>query len=113
MLQQLAYPLHQIVIEKALSELPHLALVKDLPDRRLDILCYHSSAKPVLLIECKAQPFTPQDEQQLIGYNHFVQASFIACASPEEVKTGWYDPALKNYSWKKGIPSYQESSHAN
>lgn len=86
-LRALGYPSSLIVIEKELSGLPHLRHPFSVPKRRLDILCYGKSLEgeliPLLLIECKKGQ--EEAEAQVMGYNHFVQAAFVAIAQGEEV----------------------------
>lgn len=116
MIEQLGYPIGLITVEKALRQLPHLS-VKDrrmVPDRRADVLCFTPSAaeglRPLLLIECKSVSLTEKVMSQLIGYNHFVKASFIAMANQEEVCMGWFDPIQQKYLYINRLPAYQELS---
>src|SRR5579863_8219661 len=80
---ELGYPRELLVVEKAMSELPHLAL-GEVPDRRLDILCYGKgihpdySLFPLLLLECKEGPLTTSAVNQVIGYNYYVKARGVA-----------------------------------
>lgn len=81
---QLGYPLENVVLEKSLAQLPHLRSHAHLPQRRTDLIIFgkglHAdhSLYPLLLIECKACPLTSKTLRQLIGYNYFVRAPFIA-----------------------------------
>src|SRR5690349_17670706 len=76
----LGFPKELIAVEKDLKDLPQL-VAKEVPDRRVDILCYgrrvDSSFFPLLLVECKEKGGTFAKEQ-VIGYNAFVQAPFVA-----------------------------------
>lgn len=83
MIQELGYPAALLVVEKKISELPHSVQElkngsKRVPNRRLDILCYEPNfTRPLLLIECKAHSFSHKQQQQLLGYNYYVNASFL------------------------------------
>lgn len=79
----LGYPKELLSIEKQLDQLPHISS-SFLPKRRIDILAYterKGTFFPLLMIECKAVPFQKKHLQQLLGYNSFVQAPFIALAN--------------------------------
>lgn len=78
---ELGFPASLIAVEKSLRE-----LVKDArpPSRRVDILCFEPSGRPLLLIECKAVPLTKAMQRQVRGYNYFVKAPFIALVNNEE-----------------------------
>lgn len=70
----------------SLGFLPSLTAVErkidGMPKRRIDILCYESQTlKPLLLIECKAKAFSDKELRQLLGYNFYVQAKFVALVS--------------------------------
>ncbi|MGE3954701.1 MAG: type I restriction enzyme HsdR N-terminal domain-containing protein [Parachlamydiales bacterium] len=86
-LLKLGYPPSLIAVEKALSELPHLQ-GQTLPNRRLDCLCYANAETPLLLIECKAEALTPDAERQLIGYNGYVGAPYLALVNGSEARFG-------------------------
>lgn len=109
MTQQLGYPKELLVIEKALGELPHLHSTQ-VPNRRLDILCYgkESSLFPLLLMECKEAPLTEDALNQVIGYNHFVKAAFVATANLTQVQVGFFDQAKNQYIFCHFLPSYKE-----
>lgn len=86
MTKHLGYPRELLAVEKQLSELPHLHGVLALPKRRADILCFAKGLHPMfplyplLLIECKGGKIGKEAEDQAIGYNHFVQAAYVAIA---------------------------------
>lgn len=113
MIYALGFPKELIVVEKELKELPHLS-ANDLPQRRIDILCYGKEIHPeyplypLLLIECKKDALDEKAAQQLIGYNAHVRAYFIALASPEEEKFGYLDKKTKQYIFNRGFPSYKD-----
>lgn len=112
MINELSYPRELIAIEKALSEIPSIPLPKkDFPDRRIDLLCFakknSSQLVPLLIIECK-ECFSLIDvaKQQVIGYNHFVQAPFIGVAHPDGIEFGYYDIRTQKYVFFNKLPSY-------
>lgn len=112
---KLKFPAGGIVLEKALSDMPHLSLeATKIPTRRADIVCYARGIHPkhdlypLLLIECKAVKLTPRSVNQVVGYNHFIKAHFIALANGEEVKCGFYDKSENQYRFISYIPTYEE-----
>lgn len=115
MTQELGYPRELLAVEKNLSLLPHLQLEGlNVPDRRLDIICFgkdihpNYSLYPLLMIECKAVALTSKVVQQVVGYNHYVKAYFVAIANEYAIKTGWYDYSINEYSFVEGLPRYDE-----
>lgn len=108
---ELDYPIELIAIEKDLRQLPHLFFQK-VPNRRADIICFgkdvQGSLFPLLMVECKAVPINAKVLRQVIGYNTFVQALFLAVANGQEIHTGFFDPDLKQYSFQKCLPSYPD-----
>jgi len=115
MIRALGYPLSLLTVEKELSHLPHIALNQQkIPQRRADILCFakgiHPSYElyPLLLLECKAASLNHKGIRQVEGYNHFVQAYFVAIANQSDVSTGWYDGEKKQYIYVPFLPSYQD-----
>lgn len=80
MTTDLGYPKSLIAVEKQLTELLHLKGETGLPNRRVDILCYTRDLAPLLLIECKEGEFGDDAKAQVIGYNHYIQAPFVALA---------------------------------
>lgn len=65
--------------------------------RRLDLLCMTPSGdglKPLLLMECKAGSAKAVGEEQVRGYNAFVQAPFICIADAEGAQTFWQEGAV-------------------
>lgn len=100
----LGYPSHGIVVEKNLSELPHLQ-GEEVPLRRMDILCYETkSIRPLLLIECKKDPLQDKMLAQVMGYNAFVKAPLVCLANDKEFLLGWEDP--KRAMVFDQLPSY-------
>lgn len=109
---KLGYPEHLLAVEKSLKELAS-GIHTQVPRRRVDIVCFsQGSMKPLLMIECKAEAFTSAALYQVIGYNRFVEASFIAIANGAQILTGWYDAQEKQYRFIETLPSYQELLNA-
>lgn len=113
MTQTLEYPLSLIAIERGLKEMPHVTFSgKKIPNRRADIICFckgidrNHDLYPLLLIECKAVPLSEHVVGQVIGYNHYVKAFFIAVANGNSVKTGWNTG--KGYQFVEGLPSFSQ-----
>ncbi len=113
MTQELGYSLQGFALEIALHQLPHLAgSSQKLPQRRADIVYYtkEKSAEnahyPLLLIECKAVPLNPKVIRQVVGYNYYVQARYIAIANEQEIQLGWKDKD-DNYAFIHQLPTLQ------
>ncbi len=113
MIDELGYPAELIAVEKELKELPHLSFAQ-VPDRRIDILCYGANIHPdyalypLLLIECKEGKLGREATEQLVGYNRAVQASFLALASPLEVKWGYFNHTQGRFEFFSGLPAFKE-----
>lgn len=116
MLTTLRFPSHMLVVEQALDQMAHLKfkLSEKLPDRRADLICFGSKIHPIhplyplLLVECKAVKLTTKTLSQISGYNYHLGAYFIAIANAEEIKTGWYNPKINDYSYVNFLPTYEE-----
>ena len=105
MVLKLLYPKELISIERSLSSFPHLKGRK-LPNRRFDIAVFAKKvSSPLMVIECKAVPLNQKALDQLIGYNYYVQAPFIALANGKEVIT--YVKKGEKYIQYKGLPMYK------
>lgn len=109
----LHFPKACIVVEKELKELPPIyGPISSPPQRRVDILCYAQGLHPeyplypLLLIECKAQTIDVRAADQLIGYNSYVRACFIALVSEEEERFGYREGA--HYVFQSGLPSFKD-----
>jgi hypothetical protein len=94
---ELGFPRELISIEKELSKLPHLS-GKQLPKRRVDLVCFTQNVYPLLVIECKAIPLSEKALDQVLGYNYYIQAEFVAISngqtqviSDKEGKRVWYE----------------------
>lgn len=116
LIHDLAFPWSHIALEKSLRQMPHLTLADQLklPHRRADLVCFAKNIHPqfnlypLLLVECKAVKLSERVVNQVVGYNHFVKAYFIAVVNAEEVRTGWYDEATKKYNFVNFLPKYEE-----
>lgn len=119
MTTQLGYPEQHIALEKGLDQLPHVQLAShhtkiSLTRRRADIIVFakdlhpNHSLYPLLLIECKAQQFSKKALRQLIGYNHYVGAYFVALAHESKTLLGYFDAGIKDYSFIPMLLPYQE-----
>lgn len=109
MIEQLGYPPELLVIEKELSQLPHLTFCEGVPQRRVDLLAYHkveNNLEPLLLVECKAIKADRKALEQVMGYNHFVGAPFVAVVSRETRLTGWQGATGLEFS--QGLYRYDD-----
>lgn len=112
---ELGYSPSLLAVEKELYQLPHLHLMakKEMPKRRVDLIAFAQNIHPghalfpLLMIECKAVDLTPAFAQQVIGYNAFVQAPFLALANGKEVLTGFFDECEGVFRFEPGLFSYQ------
>ena len=105
LIKDLGYPPGGIVVEKALSELPHLEK-KKVPLRRLDILCYQMGVlRPLLLIECKSGSLHPEMLPQIMGYNALIGAPLVCLVGVREWIFKWSDP--KRAMAFHRLPSYE------
>lgn len=113
MINELGYPKKNLTLETSLHQLPHLReVVSTLPQRRTDLICFAKGIHPkwdlypLLVIECKAIKLTQKAMTQIIGYNHYLNARFIALTNGEEVRVGWREKA--QYQFIQRLPSYEE-----
>ena len=112
-LLDLGFSSSSLAVEKELKSMVDTSSKsKDLPDRRLDIVCYSKNSQeglyPLLLIECKAVPISSKELRQVIGYNHYLKAPFIALINQNEKRLGWFDPQLSDYKFINYIPKHSE-----
>ena len=97
---------HLIIVEKKISQLPHL-INEDkrfFPNRRIDILCYRLDGailRPHLLVECKAVKLNDSMRRQLMGYNYYIKAPLISLVSVEEEYVASYYKASFSWLWTK------------
>ncbi len=103
----LGYPQALICVERKMADLPHLtANPKKMPNRRVDIICYQGQMlTPLLLVECKAKSFTDRDLRQLLGYNFYIHARFIALVCPHKM----HILNTQNQSSFEVFPSYLDA----
>lgn len=107
MTTQLGFPKNFLTVEKRLSELPHLKGALRLPNRRADILCFAKGIHPehelfpLLLVECKEGLVGESAAKQALGYNHYVQAPYVAIAGEGSVEL--VHPQRLSF-----LPSYSE-----
>ena len=86
MIEQSQFPRSLLAVEKQLSSLPYLE--GEVPDRRIDLLSFmkvEDDFKPLLLMECKASALTQEALSQVIAYNHYVKAPYVAIVNLEEI----------------------------
>ncbi len=106
---ELGFPAEMISVERSLSSLPHL-LGQKVPDRRFDIVCFKkqgASLLPLLIVECKAVDLTKKAAMQVIGYNYFAKAPFIALANQAGVYTGYCEED-QGVHFEEGLFSYEK-----
>lgn len=99
-LEVLGYPKSLMAVEKSLKELMGVARP---PKRRADILCFDPRGRPLLLVECKAVPLTEAMQRQLMGYNFYIEAPFIALVSSSLALF-----AAKNGPFSEGLRPFAE-----
>lgn len=104
----LGFPKGLISVEKNLSAFCP-SICKSL-ERRLDLIAFYQEKErllPLLLVECKKDASLMQEaKNQVIGYNEWILAPFIAVAFPDQVKMFWKEKEeIRHISF---IPSYLE-----
>lgn len=112
MVSELGFPINSIALEKNFNQIPHLVHKGPFPKRRIDLLVFSQNIHndfdfyPLLMIEFKAIPLNKKVLRQVIGYNQFVNACFIAAANDSTISFGWFDPSQKNYVFQENLPEY-------
>ena len=84
LVENLGFPRAWLAVEKELKEFADARA----PRRRIDLLAYGmvgNTLIPLLLIECKRETVDAAAEQ-VIGYNAFVRAPFVALACAGEMR---------------------------
>ena len=106
MINELGYPKSLLVVEKKLRDLPQLKVEKkDIPNRRVDLLCFDLGLRtPLLLVECKAQFLSTRGMTQILGYNAFIHAKAICLAYPN----GLWLILGKEKEFRLKLPSFDE-----
>jgi hypothetical protein len=111
MVNDLGYPKEFLVVEKQIRELPHLQQ-NEIPDRRIDILCYAKGEDqnlfPLLLVECKAESISDDAVNQVIGYNHHVQATSAAVVNASGARFWTFDRASGDFQFYSFLPLFKE-----
>lgn len=115
MIDKLHYPSGLLAVEKDLSTLPHLQNKEfKINKRRADIICFAKNIHPnyliypLLMIECKACSLTKKTIDQVLGYNHFVEAFFVAIANKYKIVTFWYNLKDQRYDSLDYLPDYTQ-----
>jgi len=114
MIHLLDFPRDLLAVEKDIRQLPHLLTLPTLPDRRADIICFANdihpeySLYPLLLIECKDDVLDQKALDQLLGYNHYIKAHFIALAGRSEFRFGYHDKEAACYQFIPYLPPYKQ-----
>jgi hypothetical protein len=110
MTADLGFPASSLALEKGLSQMPHVDIRNGpIPTRRADIVVFAKDIHPeylfypLLLIECKAVPLTEKVIRQVVGYNQFVKARYIAVANQTEIRLGWYQTLQQDYHFIPGL----------
>ncbi len=104
MIGELKYPKELLAVEKELSSLPHLRGDK-IPARRIDLLCFLKKEEtfvPLLLMECKESLLSQEALEQVISYNFYVKAPYVALVNQSQVRFRYQQEELAR------LPSYQE-----
>lgn len=115
MTTSLGYSSNYFSVEQSLHAMPHLQNVPKsfFPKRRADILFFSKdlhpefSLYPLLLIECKATKLNDKAINQVMSYNFFLKAPFIAIANAEEFRLG-FQKKNGTYEFREGIPHFNE-----
>ncbi len=115
MINDLNFPQNLIGVEKDLSQVFHLKNYDFTSQkRRADIICFAKNIHPkyavypLLMIECKAHKLTKEVIEQVVGYNHFVKAYFVAVVNQSEIKTLWYNDKKEIYDSIDFLPPYEQ-----
>lgn len=114
MVENLHYPQSHFIIEKSLHQFPHLnpANLHAMPSRRVDVILLAKDLHPnyplypLLLIECKAVPITAKTMRQVLGYNHYLRAYFVAVSNQTETQLAWINPQEQTLQITKNLPDY-------
>lgn|GEM_PF-889528 len=107
MIGEFRFPKAYLAVERALSDFAKNP--EGIPNRRLDIVAYTKSEgklTPLLIVECKAVILQEKMLDQIFGYNHFVQAPFVALVNQKQTIFGQYDTHSNSYTLTRGFCSY-------
>lgn len=111
MVGELGYPKALLSVEKGLDSMPHLP-PGEYPLRRFDLICFckniiaNHPLYPLLVIECKSVPLKKAFREQVIGYNHYLGAPFIALVNDAVIEFGARRD--QGYDFCEGMPRYTE-----
>ncbi|MBS0654592.1 MAG: type I restriction enzyme HsdR N-terminal domain-containing protein [Verrucomicrobia bacterium] len=113
MIEERGYPPSLIVVERKVTELLGSFQPKgEVPNRRVDILCYLPTLTPLLLIECKAVALSAKAMAQVLSYNHYIGAHFVAIANSTELRvvpaSPWAEACMQSNPalFENYLPSY-------
>ena len=81
---ELNFSKYFIAVERGVAEICRKSQV-DIPNRRIDIVCFDKNGLPLIIVECKAESITKKCLNQVIGYNYFVSAPFVAVTNQSQV----------------------------
>ncbi len=105
MIGPLQYPRGLLSVEKGIETV----VQGQKSSRRVDILCFTPGGDgllPLLILECKAENLGLRAEQQVLGYNYFICAPFVAIASQKGAKLFWQEESvMKSVPF---LPSYEQ-----
>lgn len=113
LLKYKAFPSNLISLELALSSIPGIQTDPSLPKRRLDVVVFMKDPKhegtllPLLVIECKDKAFNQKALEQVLGYNHYVKAPYVAVVSQDKICCVFCDSKDKQVILDF-IPSYPD-----
>lgn len=114
LIEELGYPKELIAVEVDLKSLPHLQEFRGrLPSRRADLLVYIRQNKgliPLLLVECKADKLNDRAKRQIIGYNTYIKAPYLALASRHQVLFGYASEG--EYLFIEGLPTFERLAYS-
>jgi hypothetical protein len=112
MIHELGFPSSMISLEKSLQEASLQGKGIAPPNRRLDLICYTKNEEgtlaPLLIVEFKATPLHSQAIEQIIRYNTYIGAKYVAVANDLAIMLGMYDPEKNEYHFTSDLPPYQE-----
>ena len=109
MIEELGYPRSLIAVEKELKSFGVDGGI--IPKRRVDLLCFHRSLAPLLLIECKAERIDEKSILQVLGYNAVVKAPFLALARPGAILFISQKDPTSGSTWHTRLPRFDELVH--
>ncbi len=104
MVAVLGFPKELLAVEKEISQLPHLLSDPHVPQRRADIICFARGIHPehvlypLLLIECKQEVLNEKALDQVMGYNYYVDAPFVAVVNGTHIVMNQGLRTLPSYS---------------